>query len=80
MTLLFAIAAFGTGIVAAIYWYKSGAIKLGKESDIDLNEWIATTMKAMKEAARLNKTAALWTAVSVACGGVAAILSAWPSN
>ena len=80
MTLFFAFAAFVTGLVAAIYWYRSSAAVYGESSEIDLNEWIATTMKAVNKSARLNKAAALWTAVSVACGGLASILSAWPSN
>lgn len=102
ISITFAIAAVVTGLVAAVYWYKSGTVPINQNQgpdwglpgtgvrtepvDPDLKaldlsvasiDGILATNKAMREAARLNKIAARWTAVSVSCSGLSAIFGAW---
>lgn len=62
-----------TGMLAARYWYKSCKVPIqpswstepGDSQDSQMG-WMAGMMNASTEVAKLNKTAALLTAVSVA--------------
>ena len=73
-----------TGLVAAWYWYRAskitadpgwgqtGLVEPGIHSAVQ-DAWMAATLKAASESARLNKLAAQWTAVAVALTGISSI-------
>lgn len=79
-----AILAFVTGLVAAWYWYRAskitadpgwgpnGLAEPGVHSAAQ-DAWIAAMLQSASESARLNKIAALWTAVTVALTGISSI-------
>ena len=75
-----------TGLVAAVYWYRSSKVGLtpiwgGLEPVEPLFSqmgWLAGLMQTFAKSADLNKRAALWTAVSVvlaACSNFLGIFS-----
>jgi hypothetical protein len=85
-----AILACLTGIVAAVYWYRSSKVQIipvwpgGPFGPIEPGEmeasqygWIAGMMEANSSAAALNAKAALWTGVSVLMAAAASIVSIW---
>lgn len=79
-----AILAFATGLVAAWYWYRAskitadpgwgpnGLAEPGVHSAAQ-DAWIVAMLQSASESARLNKIAALWTAVTVALTGISSI-------
>jgi len=83
-----AILAGFTGVIAAIYWYRSsivptdpvwpsgafGPVEPG-EHDASMDGWIAGMMQSNALVARLNAKAALWTGGSVLLAAVASIVS-----
>jgi hypothetical protein len=84
-----AAAALISGIIAAWYWYKATRVRFEPEFDqlpIDAPEmdvaWklIRAIMISVTKAGRLNRRAALWTAVSVVLGGASALFGAFTSN
>jgi hypothetical protein len=61
-----------TGIVAAYYWYRSSQVSINPvwltesgDPHASQSGWLAATMGAFSESARLNKIAASWTAAAV---------------
>jgi hypothetical protein len=102
-SILLALAALATGLLAAYKWYKASTVEIdlgytypgsqpgatyrrmgmelprfpesGDPELKQINE-TAATWDAMKEAAKLNKVAAVWTAASVALGALSAIVGA----
>jgi hypothetical protein len=91
ITIAFAAMAFLTGLTAAWYWYGSSKVAIDPgwrspanpsgpmepvEPEAQQMAWTAATLKALNEAAALNKVAASWTAVSVALNAASAILGA----
>lgn len=77
-----------TGIVAAIYWFRSSKVPVNPmwpegafgpvepgEHDASQDGWIAGMMESNARAAELNAKAALWTAGSVLSAAAASILS-----
>ncbi len=91
---LLAVAAMICGIVASIYWYRSAGEPWLRNSqhhifdhDFDMPETshrMAITMlwvevkSALDKAAKLNRTAALWTAASVVLSSLSGVCGAWP--
>jgi len=83
-----AILAFVTGLVAARYWYRAskitadpgwgpnGLAEPGVHSAAQ-DAWITAMLKSASESARLNKIAALWTAMAVALTGISSIAAAF---
>jgi hypothetical protein len=79
-----AVCALVSGLVAAFYWYQSSIVKADPGWTRDNQEpvvqelkqmaWNSAILAASTTSADLNKTAALWTALSVALGGVANIV------
>jgi hypothetical protein len=72
-----------SGAMAAWFWYKSTLVYVREEAFFRASEdYHATQMEtdaiisAFREASDLNKKAARWTAVSVALGGLSAVVSA----
>jgi hypothetical protein len=68
----FALLAFGTGMIAAIYWYRSSKIHIDATWTIAPGDtldsvagWTAGTMQAFNVSSSLNARAAIWTAISV---------------
>lgn len=79
-----AILALVTGLVAAWYWYRAskitadpgwgpnGLAEPGVQSAAR-DAWIAAMLQSVSESARLNRIAALWTAVTVALAGISSV-------
>jgi hypothetical protein len=83
-----AIFACVTGVVAAIYWYRSSKVPVnpmwpeGAFGPVEPGEhvasqdgWIAGMMESNARAAELNSKAAMWTAGSVLLAAAASIVS-----
>jgi hypothetical protein len=76
------------GIVAATYWYKASAVKIVPKADgrfgggmaLSTTPWVTGALDAFSETARLNKTAALWTAASVLLSAVSAVAGAFSNS
>lgn len=85
LELLLAAAAFITGLLAAWYWYKASRIqtvpKWGYSGEghwaqvLAQHYWTNDLRESAAESARLNKIAALWTAVAVALNAFAALIA-----
>ena len=84
---VFALVAFGAGLVAAWNWYRASKVgitplwaKLGTMEPIggSSEHWVIGIMDAAKESGSLNASAAIWTAVSVAGASFTSLISAWP--
>jgi hypothetical protein len=67
-----ALLAFGTGMIAAIYWYRSSKIHIEATWTVGPGEtldsvagWTAGTMQAFNASSSLNARAAVWTAIFV---------------
>lgn len=88
-SLIMAFFALGTGIVAALYWYRSSNVQIepiwpiGTDGLVEPGEreesqdgWIGGALVAFSASAALNAKAAIWTAVSVVFAAIASILSA----
>ena len=78
-----------TGGIAAWFWFQSSRVKIvphdvrgGRFVEIptaDPHVWIEALKQSLEETGRLNKWAALFTAVSIACGGLSAVFVALPA-
>jgi hypothetical protein len=77
-----------TGVVAAIFWYRSSKVQANPiwpegafglvepgEQAASQDGWIAGMLQASSRAAKLNAKAALWTGGSVLLAAAASILS-----
>jgi len=83
-SILCAILGFAFGLAAACYWYKSAQVNADPEWKTALDEpvdtedknsqWTAALLKWAAESARLNRTAAILTAIAVFFGAVASVL------
>ncbi|MGH8115675.1 MAG: hypothetical protein ACREPS_11580 [Rhodanobacteraceae bacterium] len=73
-------------MLAAWYWYKASRVQPDPGWDgtrlvepgvhsMAQDAWIAAMLQSASESARLNKIAALWTAVAVALNALAALLA-----
>jgi hypothetical protein len=72
------------GLIAAYYWYQSSIVKAdpGWTSqnpepvvpEIRQMVWNSAILKAIQISSDLNKTAAIWTALSVGLGGLSSII------
>jgi len=85
--LLLAVCAFATGLLSAWYWLKASRVSAdpgwGKGGMVEpgihalsQDAWIAAMLHAASESARLNKTAAYWTAATVALTGISTLVGA----
>src|SRR6185437_9618111 len=91
---LTALAALVCGLIAAWYWFRSSRVAIdpgwtlpgepGPSEPADAGAqqmaWIAATITASNEVARLNKSASLWTAASVVFSAASAIVGALPRS
>lgn len=86
LELVLAVAAFITGLLAAGYWYKASRVTADPEwgrngeyrpvtHSMEQDAWIAVLIQSASESARLNKIAALWTAVAVALNALATLIA-----
>jgi hypothetical protein len=87
-TISVALAALVTGIIAAVYWYRSsrvqivpdwpegafGLVEPGETRASDAG-WTSGTLAAFSKSADLNAKAALWTAASVVLAALSSIMS-----
>ena len=68
------------GLVAAVYWFRASAITptntIETPTGLAGQSWTAGILKAMKESARLNKLASIWTAGAVIAAAIASALGA----
>jgi hypothetical protein len=79
-----ALVAACTGLVAAVYWYRSSRVPItptwttepGETGEAQMG-WTVGTMKAFCLSSRLNAKAAIWTAVSVGLAAVSSIVGIW---
>ena len=69
--------------MAAQYWFKASRVSVdlddweSVDKDMAQDQWIAAILTGISKSSDLNAKAALWTAVAVLLGAVAAILSAF---
>jgi hypothetical protein len=81
ISLALAIAALCAALVASWFWYKSTTVKL--PFDIIINQ-IGTSMFAyeltacLRATARMNRIAAIWTAIASVLGALSAIANSLP--
>jgi hypothetical protein len=85
LELVLAAVAFITGLLAAWYWYKASRIqtvpKWGYSGEghwaqaLGQHRWTEELITSTSESARLNKIAALWTAVAVMLNALAALIA-----
>jgi hypothetical protein len=84
-------AAFGglalvSGLIAAWLWFKSSVVKIRPKVNGSFGggmaspeaPWVQGAMDAFEQSSALNRWAAVWTALSVACSGVATCLATVP--
>jgi hypothetical protein len=85
-SIFLAIIALVSGLIAAWYWYKSSKVPIdpgwsGPTEPVvpeqQQMDWTVAILKATREVADLNKTAALWTALSVAFAAASTIVGAF---
>jgi hypothetical protein len=79
-----AVGALATGLIAAWFWYRSSIVQPDPGWSVANPEpvipelrqmaWNTAILAANTKSSDLNKTAALWTALSVALSGAASIL------
>jgi hypothetical protein len=83
VSLGFAIVAIATGLAASWYWYRASKVKNNPAWELIIDPGaaphntmghVAGLMLAWQSAGKLNAKAALWTAVSVMCSVVSALL------
>lgn len=83
-SLIFAVAALGTGLMAARKWY--GASKAQPYPNwrsepvvptLAQMGWTSATLEAFEKAGQLNARAALWTAASVVLSAISGIAGAF---
>ncbi|WP_418646929.1 hypothetical protein ACNQFN_15650 [Thauera butanivorans] len=78
-------AAIATGMLAAWYWFKASRVKIDPGWDRNglvepgihsaaQDAWMAALIRATADSARLNKVAAIWTAVAVALNALAGLV------
>jgi hypothetical protein len=74
-----------TGIVAAVYWLKSASVPVNEQGFYRVNDDYHASqmetdeiMRSLRQAATLNKRAAIWTAVSVLLSVASSVTGAWP--
>lgn len=79
------IATLTSGIIAAWLWWKASRVTViplwAKHGGIEPvggsdSQWVSGILEVLEESSRLNKKAAIWTAVSVATGSAVPIV-AW---
>jgi hypothetical protein len=90
VSIALAVGALVSGLIAAFYWYKSSNVDIDPGWTVEHPEpvvpelkqmgWNSAMMNAITTSATLNKTAALWTALSVALGGASTIVGSLASN
>jgi len=88
--LILAIISATSGIFAAYKWHAASRARFepfeeknGRLVEVptsDTQTWIEALRLTLRKSGRLNKSAALWTAVSVAFAGLSAFAGAWPSS
>jgi hypothetical protein len=89
LALVLAILGAVAGVIAARKWYVASRAdvvpfemvngNLVEVSTSDVQIWISSLRQTLKKSGCLNKSAALWTAVSIVLAGLSALASAWAS-
>lgn len=85
--IILSVGALLTGCLAAFYWWKASKVMVmpmyeqnGELAPLPITtnqgEWLYAVFLGIEKSGALNKTAATWTAISVALGGVSSIISA----
>jgi hypothetical protein len=90
LPLVLAIFAALAGVIAARKWYVASRVDvvpfdmvnghLVELPTSDVQTWINSLRRTLKKSGHLNKSAALWTAASVALFGLSALASVWVSS
>jgi len=87
--IILALIGLGLGIKAANDWYRSSQISptepawpLSPDAPVDRNIMghVAGMQITLRNVARLNRAAALWTAAAILASTLSSVVSAWPSN
>jgi hypothetical protein len=85
LALAFALAALLTGLKAAIDWYKSSRLVPEPGWPIEPGDsilahigWISGILETGRKSSALNRTAAIWTAVSVLLSALSSVVGAFP--
>lgn len=84
--IVFAVISSVAGLIAAYYWYRATKIGISpawelvpsRESETvekNIMGWVTGNMIAFTSSGKLNKYAALWTAVAVATGGFSSLFN-----
>lgn len=87
LPLAVAIAGFAAGLVAAFYWYRASRVNFvpfweanGGVEPVDplqsAEHWVVALMKTGRKSGKLNRIAAVWTALSVLLSAISAVLGA----
>jgi hypothetical protein len=86
-SIILALLAGVTGLVAAAYWYRGSGVKIVPRVGARFGgmaapgaPWLSGSLDAFKEAARLNKIASLWTAASVFLGAASSVIGAFANS
>jgi len=90
-TVICSLGAFLSGVIAACYWYMASKVMVmpmweqgGQLVPIPLeqgrSEWLHAVYLGSHKAGKLNKTAAIWTAVSVSLSGIASLISSFATK
>lgn len=87
VVLALAIISAATGFLAAYWWYKASKVDYrpfdenGRElPDGDTHAWTGAIRRTLSKSGALNKTAAIWTAISVFSAALSALASALNST
>jgi hypothetical protein len=83
LSLGLALVALGSALAASWSWYQSTNVKLPFDIIIDhvsasMHAWDLT--KSLKETARLNRIAAIWTALASVAGSLSAVAGSLPQS
>jgi hypothetical protein len=76
-----ALLALLAGLAAAFFWRKASKVLvvpagIGFAGLHEVELWLPTIVQTFEKAGRLNKIAAIWTAIAVALGAIGSVVSA----
>lgn len=84
VVLALAVTSAVTGILAACMWFKASKVDFQpldengqRLPDDDVQAWLGAVRRTLDKSGKLNKSAASWTAVSVACAGLSVLAGAF---
>ena len=83
MSFIISFFSFVSGLVSAYYWCRASMVKISPAWDLEIHgdseknvmSWLTGNMAAFSKSGRLNKRAAIWTAVTVVLATFANLFS-----